>query len=121
MGCDIHSNWQLKNNNDDWETVEELDCWRNYTLFAILANVRNNGFVIPISEPRGLPKDLYCVFKEPEDYIGFGNYCCCNKISDSYQKERSYVDHSYSWLLSSEIIDYFNTTNFILKIGIVSR
>lgn len=30
---------------------------RNYFLFAILANVRNGYDVVPLSEPRGVPKD----------------------------------------------------------------
>jgi hypothetical protein len=31
---------------------------RNYGLFAVLAGVRNYGNTIPISQPRGLPKDI---------------------------------------------------------------
>ena len=32
--------------------------WRNYTMFAIFADVRNGGNVRPISKPKGLPNDI---------------------------------------------------------------
>lgn len=42
---------------------------RNYQLFAILANVRNNFNIIPIDYPRGLPKDISnVVFEEYKSY-----------------------------------------------------
>lgn len=78
MGCDIHLFLERKNNNGKWydanmyrrnayktmnpeETTEpdfeRFDFYngRNYDLFAILADVRNYGFIKPISKPRGLP------------------------------------------------------------------
>lgn len=62
---------------------------RNYTLFSILANVRNNRspFLKYISTPRGLPDD----------------------ISDMVKKEADYWDryaHDHSWLLLSELERY---------------
>ena len=59
MGCDIHTIVQVKK-DDSWKYVPELPeefRFRNYSLFALLANVRNyfntKGF-----EPKGLPDDL---------------------------------------------------------------
>ena len=72
MGCDIHAVLERKV-EDKWEPVinlpegAELDDFRNYDTFAVLADVRNgSGFAgcdtgdgIPIiSEPRGFPKDM---------------------------------------------------------------
>lgn len=65
---------EIKNGNGDWycdeiyrksfdsESEKDFDLLpiyidRNYELFSILANVRNNGEIIPISEPRGFPKN----------------------------------------------------------------
>ena len=78
MGCDIHLFLERKNNDGSWydaniyrrndyktmnqeENTEpdfkRLDFYygRNYDLFAILAGVRNYGFIKPISQPKGLP------------------------------------------------------------------
>lgn len=69
---------------------------RNYNLFSILANVRNGyGFAgidtgdgfIPISEPKGIPKDASDFYKqEVKSWNGDG--------------------HSHSWLTLKEIEDY---------------
>ena len=106
MGCDIHGVWQTKNAKNEWEDVEDIDDNRNYRLFSILADVRNPGTITPICEPKGLPEDVFCSCKPPKDYMGYGSYCECNKIEDSYERERKYGDHSYSWLLASEIDKY---------------
>lgn len=76
MGCDIHcfvekhnketNKWEETKGNfsyfgqEDWE-LDYIDTpfyWRDYTMFAIFANVRNGGKVKPISFPKGLPKDV---------------------------------------------------------------
>lgn len=68
MGCDIHSVAQVKIKGK-WKTVlqDVAGDNRNYDTFAVLANVRNGyGFAgvdtgdgfIPISQPRGYPKDF---------------------------------------------------------------
>jgi hypothetical protein len=92
MGCDIHL-YTEQRIDGKWQSV---DVWtkedgeghmhvayehklygdRNYSLFAILANVRNgygfagvktgDGFV-PISEPRGLPVDVSAQVKTSSD------------------------------------------------------
>lgn len=68
---------------------------RNYEVFAILANVRNYGYIAPISEPRGLPEDMdletaKLSYEHPdhdEDDIDLG-------------------DHSMSWLTLAELQAY---------------
>jgi hypothetical protein len=83
MGCDIHMYVEVKKtvngeltwvNVDNWRvnqyydptdpdgekpySVEPIYRQRHYSLFALLANVRNYGEDTPISEPRGLPADI---------------------------------------------------------------
>lgn len=79
---------------------------RNYDVFAILANVRNgygfagcdtgDGFV-PIDEPRGLPDDL-------SDEVRAG----IDGDQSEYGDPQWFWlgDHSHSWLLVQEILDY---------------
>lgn len=62
---------------------------RNYSLFAALANVRNDGYIEPISESRGLPGDVSKVVKEESDFWD-GN------------------GHSHSWLTAKELFIYKN-------------
>lgn len=68
MGCDIHIIVETKwNHSDQWQNEGlELSAWRNYELFAKLANVRNdyNKYIVPIAEARGLPSDVTDVAKE---------------------------------------------------------
>lgn len=112
MGCDIHL-YQEQKIDGSWKST---DVWsdkykegrlsvayddmvyheRNYNLFSILADVRNgHGFAgvktgagfTPISEPRGLPKDVSKqVRSASDDWSGDG--------------------HSHSWLTVREILDY---------------
>jgi hypothetical protein len=60
--------------------------FRNYALFAILADVRNTFGVIPISSPKGIPRDtsetVILEFESHEEV------------------------HSASWLSLKEIIDF---------------
>ena len=57
MGCDMHVILEEKNDKGDWEMVESYDVDRQYALFANLADVRNNGQVTPIGQPKGWPAD----------------------------------------------------------------
>jgi len=105
MGTDIHVCVERRVNGV-WNAVLKtrgyskedslywLDIDRNYSLFAILADVRNgfgfagcdtgDGFV-PISKPRGLPPDVSAKILRDYDE-GWG--------------------HSISWLTLQEILDY---------------
>ncbi len=68
MGCDIHLFVEKRNLvSGKWESVPEPPVSRNYSLFAILADVRNHfGFAgvdlgdpyNVIAPPRGLPADV---------------------------------------------------------------
>ncbi len=114
MGCDIHSRIQIQQKNGTWKTVvarifptsyamlfdegdefneptaEPFD-WRNYGMFAFLADVRNYSHIPPISAPRGLPSDL--------------------GVTDPNQLEDYFGDHSFSWLGLDELLafDYDQT------------
>jgi len=89
MGCDIHAFIEEKvGNSDRYECIAQLFLERNYTLFALLADVRNNcnheKLLIPISEPKGLPKDLSW------------------RVRDAYQKWEDDT-HSCTYLSLAEI------------------
>lgn len=105
MGCDIHMAAERRTADGRWEMCGEpthrwgyAEPWepydnRNYALFSVLANVRNGyGFAgcdtgegyRPIDDPRGLPPDMSPLVKE---WAEAG-------------------DHSHSWLLVRELLDY---------------
>lgn len=110
MGCDIHFFVERKVDGgwvscDKWERddgyvsvkyEDEFYGDRNYSLFAILANVRNGfGFAgtptgtgfVPISQPRGIPEDV------------------CPEIREVYEDYGRH-DHSHSWLTVRELLEY---------------
>lgn len=87
MGCDIHS---FAEQFIDGKWVE-INCKepfraRNYGVFAFLANVRNYFAITPISEPRGLPKDLTTWWVK--EYREYGDY------------------HTPSWLSIKELSEF---------------
>jgi hypothetical protein len=95
MGCDIHCYSEI-NKDGKWEIVDKVKIDRNYSLFGILANVRNgwgcagcdtgDGFM-PIAEPRGLPENVSGKVKHESDEWG------CD-------------GHSHSYLTLAELIEY---------------
>lgn len=122
MGCDIHTHVEVKkhirskemwacadffklneyyDSNDEgcgkkYETVEVCGD-RDYSRFAVLANVRNYGGTEPIAEPRGIPEDCCKEIKKEYEYWG------CDAHSASYftleelrewQKTASGLKHS---------------------------
>lgn len=71
MGCDIHLYFERKEGArwrpirsespilyNHFSDIFEWDCGRNYTLFSLLAGVRNRDDIFPFKEPVGLPDDL---------------------------------------------------------------
>lgn len=100
MGCDIHS-VVLRRAANTWEPVEPpadllergTAPWdeRNYTLFGVLADVRDHD-VEPISWARGLPDDIP------------------NLLGSTYGEHRVagqwMGDHSHSWVSARELRDY---------------
>ena len=67
MGCDIHLHIEVKIHGK-WEHWGNPAIDRNYDLFAVMAGVRNNGDIIPLSEPKGLPANLTTVTQFAYDY-----------------------------------------------------
>jgi hypothetical protein len=98
MGCDIHTILQKKEKGK-WVDKEVLDIDRNYDLFGILADVRNNSGLKPIKEPRGLPADFEIVNK----YYHPTNLKLC-----FYDDQLGYFigEHTYSWLTLKEVQHY---------------
>lgn len=124
MGTDIHAQIEFQTKDGKWHWllsgldkrvsthwVNPVNIDRNYDLFSILAGVRNGiGFAScdtgdgfnPISEPKGLPKDLSPELKKlnETDYI-FG-------------------DHNFSFLDAKELSS-FNWKQTTIKRGVVSK
>lgn len=113
MGCDIHINVEVRKNgiwnhvkklwgtwDNDINTYKEIYESRNYILFALLANVRNQYNLTPISQPKGLPKDITISVKEESNEWGTDG-------------------HSHSWLTLKELIE-FNWENEFLNEGCVN-
>jgi hypothetical protein len=110
MGTDIHFKFQKKDAGGSWQDIEtNYDGGRHYLLFAVLADVRNGyGFagivthepLVPITDTRGLPRDIELVddYYRKSDEFGFG-------------------DHSHSWLTSTEMLEWFKTAPKVLYYG----
>jgi len=99
MGCDIHAHLEIKlvpkdfreqvkgalNQTSGWYYYSPITIHRNYHLFALMADVRNNGSISPIADPKGMPEDASLITRMNKD--GWG------------------VDgHSHSWLGIDELV-----------------
>lgn len=121
MGCDIHAVFEKEVTSEggikQWEAIDSsYDGNRHYKLFGWLANVRNGyGFagtptgdaITPIVHPnRGFPKDFNAgVSGEDREYY-----------NGSWMGE-----HSYNWLLASEILKARDTISSIsTQRGVIS-
>ena len=123
IGCDIHICCERKNYEGDWincdhfklnpyyegDDDEDQRWWiipifddRNYELFATLADVRNRGYIKPISEPRGLPDDVHYLTK---------------KLSDNWGTD----GHSHSYFTLRELMDYMANAPTIIYSGMISE
>lgn len=119
MGCDIHMHVEYKLDTKkqwccgdyfrlnylgritpDYTRVDFFDT-RNYTLFAVLANVRNYGHTEYVDDPRGLPDDL-------SDYVRYAY--------ETWQFDA----HSCSYLTLKELIDFHNQGYPLKRSGIIS-
>lgn len=124
MGCDIHLAVEVRRNGK-WERAlppvhardpyyakeaaqgsgtwaarhaeVEWYCDRNYRVFAVLADVRNTGEIVPIAEARGLPDDM-------SDEVARLDYEHPEHDADS--DDVSLGDHSQSWLTLAELQAY---------------
>lgn len=76
-----------------WET--KWPSRRNYSLFAILADVRNEGYLKPLAEPRGLPSDLG---KPIDSHYSYGS-------KSAPQDHKIWLgDHSHSWFTLEDLM-----------------
>jgi len=90
MGCDIHSFAEKRNKQTNkWEKVKGKHPfnWRNYSVFAFLAGVRNYDHCEPLAEPKGIPKDV------------------CEEIRIEYEGWE-YDAHSASYFTAKELSDF---------------
>lgn len=103
MGTDIHGYVQRRYEGERYENVAGIEDSRNYTVFAMLAGVRNRYGLAPIAEPRGLPSDLG------------------KKDWESDNSEDDFGEHSFSWLTLPEIRDWPRWNESLHASGIVDR
>lgn len=98
MGCDIHAFEETFKTK--WEYTGEVDLWRNYTLFTVLANVRSGSDRVKIiSTPKGVPDDISDYVKsELSGWMGDG--------------------HSHSWLTKQEF-EEFDWESEVKMFGVV--
>lgn len=127
MGCDIHmftealktvdkkptwvnvDNWRVnpfyKEGNEDGERpydISELHGGRNYTLFSILAGVRDySDKTKPVADPRGFPEDA-----SPQ-------------TTNEYQRWEG-DGHTHSWLTLQELMDYQANSPDVTYSGLVT-
>lgn len=134
MGCDIHLYTESKRTVNGVEKWVNCDYWkknpyhgldnyekeydlvsaysnRNYTLFGILAGVRNGYGNIVISEPKGLPEDVSEEVKKEFDRWGSDghshSYFTLEELKDHYAlvppaKISGYVSKDDAKLLDEE-------------------
>lgn len=110
MGTDIHvivqvrdgAGWRIVRHEGEgtpWELYRSPVDGRNYNLFGILANVRNDYDFPPIAEPRGFPDD----FVKPT-ISEMGRY------EPEYEEDPNAPyepgDHSFSWVTLAELDAY---------------
>lgn len=127
MGCDIHTIIQIKKQNK-WETllkeeIAEFDD-RNYTTFAVLANVRNS-FNLKHFEVKGLPTDmeshLIKFSEEEDDVLDFDceDYHSHNYITLKEFKEFDYTDYETEKIkISKKFYDKFIELGGVMPKGI---
>ncbi|WP_165246973.1 hypothetical protein [Paludisphaera soli] len=128
MGCDIHCCIEyassLRPDESRWVYTPfacELNLGRDYDLFALMAGVRGEEGLVPVCEPKGLPKDIstaflfhsgcriddelaahevegYCSREDAEQWVqeGYADY-----IGDHAVTNPDW--HSVSWLGATEL------------------
>lgn len=113
MGTDLHGVWQARINGEYVDIPTELDLYRNYDLFGVLAGVR--GGFDPIDDPRGLPRDFVT-----RDCEVKGKYHIVPTVDCLEPWQRQYAEdmldgfrvrmgnHSYSHLTGEEMLRWYN-------------
>lgn len=136
MGTDIHGGFikvvkdQTGNVVSKQPIKTNWDFDRNYTLFAILAGVRNGyGFagcyrhepLVPIAEKRGLPDWFKIGDYITDEYGDFGDEGCsyfCNDYSPDFKEFMG--EHSFTYMTIKEILDWEGWNNYLSQGGVVS-
>ena len=99
MGCDIHPHIEIEHPVDPEKDYHytgyfgKLNLERDYYMFSLMADVRNDGTVPVIIPPRGIPDDMstyvrseYCMFvvDSPTDEPGYCTVEDAQKYVDSH-------------------------------------
>ena len=109
MGCDIHVYVEAKH-NDKWEHLTRVeDAGRSYSMFAMMANIYNDGGIEPISEPRGLPADVTTETAKhysSEEYFG-ASWLSDGEIALLRDRYAEYMKKEYGDVESDITRDYF--------------
>lgn len=143
MGADIHYIFQAKKLTGEWETLDldtgyhfdregdyksmcgEYHLDRHYLLFAVLAGVRNGfGFagayrhepLVPIAQGRGLPNGIKSKWIDDDYSLPYG-------FDDGMLPDEKHDlgEHSFNWLLGSEIMEWFSVDRIIHIRGVITR
>ena len=94
--------------NANWELISsDVYGGRNYNLFGRLADVRTREGVIPLSEPRGIPKDASEDYKKECKYWGWDAHSHSYFYLSELVKE-DWVDISHEM---HEIVEKLKTEN----------
>jgi len=101
--CDLFTmNKYFERDNEEGESqfnVVEVCGGRNYDLFGVLANVRNERDNNFICEPKGIPSDCCAYIMEQQEYWGGDG-------------------HSHSWLTLAELKEYRKTRKRLNTLGL---
>jgi hypothetical protein len=113
MGCDIHGPEIWSRHNSWTDHVATLHWTRNYLLFAIIADVRNDGLLRPVSEPKGFPPETWWSYSWDATRFGHplaksDDLSCGNPDCNCVRLHEHYYDadcHSASWLTIEEVAE----------------
>jgi len=128
MGCDIHAFVEEKiGTSDKYYCYMQLFLERDYTLFALLADVRNYSQkpLIPISSPKGLPDNLSWVVNKAHgewgedahsetylDYEEIGKVymraCLDDNVNKQTEKQLLILQHTMSRMNKPRLILWFD-------------
>lgn len=128
MGCDIHICTEVQKHVNNELCWCNADCFkynkyydesapdegerkleiapifanRDYTLFSILADVRNYSNNVPVCKPKGIPEDCSKVTRKEIDFWGVDG-------------------HSHSYLTLRELFEYLETHPTVKFSGMISK
>jgi hypothetical protein len=107
MGCDIHSLAERKSDSGHWVHVPGISPfgWRDYGVFAFLANVRNYHDIPALSEPRGIPADASPPVASEYNRWREGAY------------SMGWLTHSMGWLSLAELQAFDYDTELSIPAG----